>query len=147
MYFLICSLKCSSYLVISMQKQKGRKCATVQLMHNELHLHHLCCQLMVPSALGICQHLSEHICGKSYGEVMGWLRASWSFAIIRATNLCLWGLSHSVADLGMRLWGRGGGGDGRGEGGPPRQQVWGSAPRRGLWPSPKSFHTLRFKPR
>ena len=47
----------------------------------------------VDSALG-CEeinyrkHLSEHICmkwGKTYGEVMGWLRASLSFAIIRAS--------------------------------------------------------------
>ena len=40
------------------------------------------------------KHLSEHIClkwGKSYGEVMGWLRASLTFAIIRATNVCLRG--------------------------------------------------------
>ena len=40
------------------------------------------------------KHLSEHIrlkWGKSYGEVMGWLRASLTFAIIRATNLCLQG--------------------------------------------------------
>ena len=40
------------------------------------------------------KHLSEHICfkwGKSYGEVMGWLRVSLTFAIIRATNLRLRG--------------------------------------------------------
>ena len=40
------------------------------------------------------KQLSEHIClkwGKSYGEVMGWLWASLTFAIIRATNLCLRG--------------------------------------------------------
>ena len=29
--------------------------------------------------------------GKSHGEVMGWLRAPSSFAVIRATNLCLRG--------------------------------------------------------
>ena len=49
----------------------------------------------VDGALG-CEatNLSEHICmkwGRPYGEVMGWLRASLSFAIIRATDLCLWG--------------------------------------------------------
>ena len=45
-------------------------------------------------ATNYLKHLSEYICmkwGKSYGEVMGWLRASLSFAIIRATDLCLRG--------------------------------------------------------
>ena len=45
-------------------------------------------------ATNYLKHLSEHICmkwGKSYGEVMGGLRASLSFAIIRATDLCLQG--------------------------------------------------------
>ena len=29
--------------------------------------------------------------GKRYGEVLGWVRARMCFAVIRATNLCLWG--------------------------------------------------------
>ena len=28
---------------------------------------------------------------KSYGEVLGWIKARLSFAVIRATDLCLWG--------------------------------------------------------
>ena len=45
-------------------------------------------------ATNYLKHLSEHICmkwGKFYEKVMGWLRASLSLAIIRATDLCLWG--------------------------------------------------------
>ena len=56
-------------------------------------------------------HLTEHICmkwGKSHGEVMGWLRPGGSFAIIRATDLCLQGSRirwRSVMDMadGIRL--------------------------------------------
>ena len=50
----------------------------------------------VDGALGLeaTYYLKQHIClkwEKSYGEVMGWLRASLTFTIMRATILCLRG--------------------------------------------------------
>ena len=48
------------------------------------------------------KHISEHICmkcGKSYGEVMGCLPTSLSFAIIRAPDLCLRGRWRSALDM------------------------------------------------
>ena len=57
---------------------------------NKVHIHVVVCVFVVNN----CKHLSEHISmkwGKSYGEVMGWLRARLSFTNISATDLCLWG--------------------------------------------------------
>ena len=53
-------------------------------------------------ATNLLKHLSELICmkwGKTYGEVMGRLQASLSFAIIRATNLCHRGSRISALDI------------------------------------------------
>ncbi len=38
---------------------------------------------------------------KSYSQVMGWIRARLSFAILRATILCLWGSRTKWRCLGI----------------------------------------------
>ena len=47
-----------------------------------------------PEAVLFLRRLAEKLSSrweKSYGEVLGWIRARLSFAVIRATNLCLRG--------------------------------------------------------
>ena len=49
---------------------------------------------MGPEAVLFLRHLAEKLSAgweRSYGEVLGWIKARLSFAIVRATDLCLRG--------------------------------------------------------
>ena len=46
-----------------------------------------------PKAVLFLRHLVEKLCirwKRGYGEILGWTKARLSFAVIRATNLCLY---------------------------------------------------------
>ncbi|KAL5489006.1 hypothetical protein EMCRGX_G018043 [Ephydatia muelleri] len=84
------------FLPFSLQLRKRRKRSTLkQQLFTKHHSHPLLCQSMesrVKKQTFFIKHLAQklaHKWEKSNSEVLGWMRARLSFAILRATNLCL----------------------------------------------------------
>ena len=87
--------KCGHVLAMA-EEEKKRKCLTAtEARRGSLSPFVVTVDdALGPEAVLFLCHLAEKLSAgweKSYGEILGWIKARLSFAVIRATDLCLRG--------------------------------------------------------